>query len=192
MRGDKNTSHTIPAALGFPDAYRPYQPYRPYRPYRSYRAAYTHLHPIPPFPYVPSHLPSASQDFRPCMIAHCSDRVAQPVTAGVAGSHSTMAGAEMTGSATEQPDVDMDSSLAVYTGQPGPTGSATEQPDPAMDSGLPGPAAGRHQRVHAALPTTCHCCDPPGSPISTFHGSEHPVDELDQRDRNPWHGRVAL
>ena len=51
-----------------------------------------------------------------------------------------MAEAEMTGSATEQPDVDMDSSLAAPAGQPGLTGSATEQPDPAMDSGLAGPA----------------------------------------------------
>ena len=41
----------------------------------------------------------------------------------------------MTGSATEQPDVQMDSSPAVDTGQPGPTGSATEQPDPAMNHG---------------------------------------------------------
>ena len=51
-----------------------------------------------------------------------------------------MAGVWTTGSATEQPDVEMDSSLAVYTGQPGPTGSATEQPDPAMDSGRADPA----------------------------------------------------
>ena len=46
----------------------------------------------------------------------------------------------MTRSATEQPDVDMDSSLAVPAGLPGPIGSATEQPDPAMDSGLAVPA----------------------------------------------------
>jgi hypothetical protein len=97
------------------------------------------LHPSPPFPYVPSHLPSASQDFRPCMIALCSDSVAQPAAAGVASLsllRSTMAGAEMTGSATEQLDVDMDSSLLAPAGQPGPTGSATEQPDYAIDSGL--------------------------------------------------------
>ena len=41
----------------------------------------------------------------------------------------------MTRSATEQPDVDMNSSLAVPAGLPGPTGSATEQPDPAMNQG---------------------------------------------------------
>ena len=57
----------------------------------------------------------------------------------------------MTGSATEQPDVDMDSSLAVYTGQPGPTGSATEQPDPVMDSGLPGPARSPDAMNHGTL-----------------------------------------
>ena len=39
----------------------------------------------------------------------------------------------MTRSATEQPDVDMNSSLAVPAGLPGPTGSATEQPDSAMN-----------------------------------------------------------
>ena len=39
----------------------------------------------------------------------------------------------MTRSATEQPDVDMNSSLAVPAGMPGPTGSATEQPDSAMN-----------------------------------------------------------
>ena len=42
----------------------------------------------------------------------------------------------MTRSATEQPDVDMDSSLAVPAGPPGPTGSATEQTNPARDSSL--------------------------------------------------------
>ena len=47
-----------------------------------------------------------------------------------------MAGAELTRSATEQPDVDMDSSLAVPAGPPGPTGSATEQTNPARDSSL--------------------------------------------------------
>ena len=64
------------------------------------------------------------------MIALCSERVAQPAAAGVASLSrffSTMAEAEMTGSATEQPRVDMDPSW---------TGSATEQPDPAMDSGF--------------------------------------------------------
>ena len=51
-----------------------------------------------------------------------------------------MAGAELTRSATEQPDVDMDSSLAVPAGPPGPTGSATEQTNPARDSSLAVPA----------------------------------------------------
>ena len=51
-----------------------------------------------------------------------------------------MAGAERTRSATEQPDVDMDSSLAVPAGPPGPTGSATEQTNPARDSSLAVPA----------------------------------------------------
>ena len=66
------------------------------------------------------------------MIAVCSESVAQPAAAGVASLSlllSTMAKAEMTGSATEQPDVDMDFSFAHPAGQPGPTGSATEQPD---------------------------------------------------------------
>ena len=57
----------------------------------------------------------------------------------------------MTGSATEQPDVDMDSSLAAPAGQPGPTGSATEQPDPAMDSGLAGPARPPDVMSHGTL-----------------------------------------
>ena len=72
----------------------------------------------------------------------------------------------MTGSATEQPDVDMDSSLAAPAGQPGPTGSATEQPDliwipvmdtilpwihPAMDSGLAGPARPPDVMNHGTL-----------------------------------------
>lgn len=73
------------------------------------------------------------------MIALCSDSVAQPAAAGVASLsllRSTMAGAEMTGSATEQLDVDMDSSLPAPAGQPGPTGSATEQPYSKNDSGL--------------------------------------------------------
>ena len=39
----------------------------------------------------------------------------------------------MTRSATEQPDADMNSSLAVPAGMPGPTGSATEQSDSAMN-----------------------------------------------------------
>ena len=43
-------------------------------------------------------------------------------------------------SATEQPDVDMDSSLAVAAGPPWPTGSATEQTNPARDSSLAVPA----------------------------------------------------
>ena len=47
----------------------------------------------------------------------------------------------MTRAATEQPDVHMDSILAVSTGPPAPTGSATEQPDPAMDSSLAAPAS---------------------------------------------------
>ena len=51
-----------------------------------------------------------------------------------------MAGAELTRSATEQPDVDMDSSLAVPAGPPWPTGSATEQTNPARDSSLAVPA----------------------------------------------------
>ena len=41
-----------------------------------------------------------------------------------------MAGAELARSATEQPHVDMDSSLALPAGPPGTTGSATEQPNP--------------------------------------------------------------
>ena len=41
-----------------------------------------------------------------------------------------MAGAEVTGSATEQPDIDMETSLALPAGSPGTTGSATEQPNP--------------------------------------------------------------
>ena len=57
-----------------------------------------------------------------------------------------MAGAELARSATEQPDVDMDSSLAVPASvglavpPPGPTGSATEQTSPATDSSLAVPA----------------------------------------------------
>ena len=41
-----------------------------------------------------------------------------------------MAGAELTRSSTEQPDVAMDSSLAIPAGPACPTRSATEQPDP--------------------------------------------------------------
>ena len=51
-----------------------------------------------------------------------------------------MAGAKPTRSATEQPDIDMESSLAVPAGPPWPTGSATEQPNPARDSSLALPA----------------------------------------------------
>ena len=57
----------------------------------------------------------------------------------------------MTGSATEQPDVDMDSSLAAPAGQPGPTGSATEQPDRAMDSGRADPARPPDVMNHGTL-----------------------------------------
>ena len=93
------------------------------------------------------------------MIAVCSNSVAQPAAAGVASLSlllSTMAKAEMTGSATEQPDVDMDSSLAAPAGQPGLTGSATEQPDPAMDSGLAGPARPPDAMNHGTLKWEIH------------------------------------
>ena len=61
----------------------------------------------------------------------------------------------MTRSATEQPDVDMNSSLAVPAGMPGPTGSATEQPDPAMNHGrLQGEIPGTQLKwkIHVSFP----------------------------------------
>ena len=70
----------------------------------------------------------------------CLPELAAPGNASSSLLVSTMAGAEMTRSATEQPDVDMDSSLAVRAGPPWPTGSATEQPNPARDSSLAVPA----------------------------------------------------
>ena len=94
-------------------------------------------------PTCTSRFPSARQDRRPCIIALCSDCLVGFAARGDAPPSlllSTMAGAERTRSATEQPDVDMDSSLAVPAGPPGPTGSATEQTNPARDSSLAVPA----------------------------------------------------
>ena len=51
-----------------------------------------------------------------------------------------MAGEQMTMYATSQPDVEMEKTLAGAAGPPGPTGSATEQPDLANDPSLADPA----------------------------------------------------
>ena len=70
-------------------------------------------------PTCTSRFPSARQDRRPCIIALCSDCLVGLAARGDASPSlllSTMAGAELTRSATEQPDVAMDSSLAVPAG----------------------------------------------------------------------------
>ena len=81
--------------------------------------------PSPSFPYITSPFPSASQDFQPCI-----NLVAQIAVSNLPHQRafpslllSTMADAEMTRSATEQPDIGMDPSFAVPAHPAGPTGS---------------------------------------------------------------------
>ena len=81
--------------------------------------------PSPSFPYIASPFPSASQDFRPSLylVAQIAVSNLPHQRASPSLLLSTMADAEMTRSATEQPDIGMDPSFAVPAHPAGPTGS---------------------------------------------------------------------